>query len=118
MASEATGAALRALPGQWKQHLGYRPLLAESVTDPKSYSGTCYRPSNRETVGQSAGSHPLCLAVTRLACAEYIGSVVLRARTGVLAGPVCKADKTTIIRRCLEFRRELRGERETLNTPR
>jgi hypothetical protein len=55
LASQAMGAALRALPGQWKEHFGYRPLLAESFTDPESYAGTCYKASNWEAVGQSAG---------------------------------------------------------------
>lgn len=55
LASQAMGAALRALPEQWQQHFGYRPLLAESFTDPESYAGTCYKASNWEAVGQSAG---------------------------------------------------------------
>src|SRR5258708_40203711 len=29
LASQAMGAALRALPEQWQEHFGYRPLLAE-----------------------------------------------------------------------------------------
>ena len=55
LASQALGAALRALPEQWRQHFGYRPLLAESFTDPEAYSGTCYKASNWEAVGYSAG---------------------------------------------------------------
>lgn len=55
LASQAMGAALRALPEQWQQHFGYRPLLAESFTDPESHAGTCYKASNWEAVGQSAG---------------------------------------------------------------
>jgi hypothetical protein len=55
LASQAMGAALRALPGQWLERFGYRPLLAESFTDPEAYAGTCYRASNWEAVGQSAG---------------------------------------------------------------
>lgn len=55
LASQAMGAALRALPEQWKQQFGYRPLLAESFTDPESYAGTCYKASNWEAVGHSAG---------------------------------------------------------------
>ena len=34
-ASPARGAALRELPAQWRERFGYRPLLAESFTDPK-----------------------------------------------------------------------------------
>ena len=49
------GAALRALPEQWRAGFGYRPLLAESFTDPESHAGTCYKASNWEPVGHSAG---------------------------------------------------------------
>jgi hypothetical protein len=55
LASQTMGAALRALPGQWEEHFGYRPLLAESFTDPEAYAGTCYKASNWEAVGMSAG---------------------------------------------------------------
>jgi hypothetical protein len=55
LASQAMGAALRALPEQWRQRFGYRPLLAESFTDPEAYAGTCYKASNWEAVGYSAG---------------------------------------------------------------
>ena len=55
LASQTMGAALRALPGHWHEHFGYRPLLAESFTDPDSHPGTCYKSSNWEPVGFSAG---------------------------------------------------------------
>src|SRR5579872_2828613 len=55
LASQALAAALRALPGQWKEQFGYRPLLAESFTDPEAYAGTCYKASNWQAVGWSAG---------------------------------------------------------------
>ena len=55
LASQAMGAALRTLPEQWQEHFGYRPLLAESFTDPEAYAGTCYKASNWEAVGRSAG---------------------------------------------------------------
>jgi hypothetical protein len=55
LASQALAAALRALPGQWLERFGYRPLLAESFTDPETYAGTCYKASNWEPVGFSAG---------------------------------------------------------------
>jgi hypothetical protein len=55
LASQAMGAALRALAGQWQEQFGYRPLLAESFTDPEAYAGTCYKASNWEPVGFSAG---------------------------------------------------------------
>lgn len=55
LASQSMGAALRALPEQWREHFGYRPLLAESFTDPEAYAGTAYKASNWEAVGWSAG---------------------------------------------------------------
>jgi hypothetical protein len=55
LASQALGAALRALPQQWQERFGYRPLLAESFTDPEAYAGTCYKATNWEPVGMSAG---------------------------------------------------------------
>ena len=55
LASQCLAAALRALPEQWRQRFGYRPLLAESFTDPEAYAGTCYKASNWEAVGFSAG---------------------------------------------------------------
>jgi len=55
LASQTMGAALRQLPAQWQQSFGYRPLLAESFTDPEAYAGTCYKASNWQPVGTSAG---------------------------------------------------------------
>lgn len=55
LASQALAAALRALPAQWLEHFGYRPLLAETFTDPEAYAGTCYKASNWEPVGFSEG---------------------------------------------------------------
>lgn len=55
LASQTLAAALRALPGQWLETFGYRPLLAESFTDPEAYEGTCYKASNWQPVGFSAG---------------------------------------------------------------
>jgi hypothetical protein len=55
LASQVLGVALRALPEQWQTGFGYVPLLAESFTDPEAYAGTCYKASNWEPVGWSAG---------------------------------------------------------------
>jgi len=55
LASQTLAAALRALPEHWQRSFGYRPLLAESFTDPEAYAGTCYKASNWEPVGFSAG---------------------------------------------------------------
>lgn len=55
LASQALAAACRALPEQWQQRFGYRPLIAESFTDLEAYAGTCYKASGWEPVGFSAG---------------------------------------------------------------
>ena len=55
LASQALAAAMRALPDQWRQQFGCRPLLAESFTDPEAYCGACCKASNWEAVGWSAG---------------------------------------------------------------
>jgi hypothetical protein len=55
LASQTMGAALRALPAHWQESFHYTPLLAESFTDPEAYAGTCYKASNWEPVGFSAG---------------------------------------------------------------
>ena len=55
LASQSMGAALRMLTDHWREAFGYRPLLAESFTDPESYAGTCYKASNWEAVGLSEG---------------------------------------------------------------
>lgn len=55
LASQALAAACRALPGQWEERFGYRPLIAESFTDPESYAGTCYKACGWEPVGMSKG---------------------------------------------------------------
>src|SRR5260370_32815908 len=53
LASQAMAAALRVLRSQWEDGFGYRPLLAETFTDPDAYAGTCYKASNWEPVGWS-----------------------------------------------------------------
>lgn len=55
LASMAMGAALRALPAQWREAFGYRPLLAESFTDPESHAGTTYKATNWQAMGTTAG---------------------------------------------------------------
>jgi hypothetical protein len=56
LASQALAAACRRLPGQWQERFGYRPLIAESFTDPEAYAGTCYKASGWEPVGMSKGN--------------------------------------------------------------
>lgn len=55
LASQALAAALRVLPAQWRERFGYAPVLAETFTDPESYAGTCYKASNWQALGSSAG---------------------------------------------------------------
>jgi len=55
LASQVLGAALRVLRQHWQERFGYRPLLAETFTDLEAYQGTCYKASNWEPVGFSAG---------------------------------------------------------------
>ena len=56
LASQALGAACRALPAQWQERFGYRVLLAETFTDPESYAGTSYKASGWEPVGSPCRS--------------------------------------------------------------
>jgi len=56
LASKALAAALRALPEQWEQLHGYRPLMAETFTDPERFEGTCYKAANWQPLGKSAGN--------------------------------------------------------------
>jgi len=53
LASQMLGAAVRDLPSQWEELYGYRPLLAETFTDPESHAGTCYKAAGWEPVGMS-----------------------------------------------------------------
>jgi hypothetical protein len=55
LASQCLAAALRALPAQWEAQYSYRPVLAESFTDPESHAGTCYKASGWTAVGMSKG---------------------------------------------------------------
>ena len=42
LASQCLGLALRELPARWHAEHGYRPLMAESFSDPESHHGTVY----------------------------------------------------------------------------
>jgi hypothetical protein len=55
LASKAMGAALRALPTQWREVAGFTPLLAEAFTDLESYHGTSYKASNWIPLGFTKG---------------------------------------------------------------
>lgn len=55
LATRCMGLALRALPGHFEQKYGYRPLLAESFSDPQIHEGTIYKASNWTPLGFSKG---------------------------------------------------------------
>lgn len=55
LASKALASALRALPDQWEEAFGYRPLLAETFTDIEKFRGTCYKACGWIEAGESQG---------------------------------------------------------------
>ncbi len=55
LASKALASALRALPSQWEERFGYRPLLAETFTDIERFRGTCYKACGWIEAGESKG---------------------------------------------------------------
>jgi len=55
LASQCLGAGLRELTGQWAAQHGYRPLLAESFSDPESHAGTVYKATNWAPAGLTKG---------------------------------------------------------------
>jgi hypothetical protein len=57
--SALLAAAARDLPAQWEEVFAYRPLLAETFTDPETHEGTCYKAAGWQPVGlsRSEGKH-------------------------------------------------------------
>ncbi len=55
LASQCLGLALRELPARWHAEHGYRPLLAESFSDPESHRGTVYKVTNWTCAGDTKG---------------------------------------------------------------
>ena len=55
LASQCLGAGLRELADQWINQHGYRPLLAESFSDPESHAGTVYKATNWMQAGLTKG---------------------------------------------------------------
>jgi len=55
LASKSLALAIKALPEQWEQAHGYKPLLAETFSDIEQYEGTCYKISNWIACGQTKG---------------------------------------------------------------
>ena len=55
LASQSLGLALRELPAAWHAEHGYRPLMAESFSDPESHHGTVYKVTNWTCAGDTKG---------------------------------------------------------------
>lgn len=55
LATRCMGLALRELPGHFEEKYGYRPLLAESFSDPLLHEGTIYKASNWTPLGFTKG---------------------------------------------------------------
>jgi hypothetical protein len=55
LASQCLGLALRNLCPAWRNEHGYRPLLAESFSDPESHAGTVYKATNWTQAGNTKG---------------------------------------------------------------
>jgi Domain of unknown function (DUF4338) len=55
LASQCLGLALRGLCAAWSCEHGYRPLLAESFSDPESHAGTVYKATNWTCAGDTKG---------------------------------------------------------------
>jgi hypothetical protein len=53
LASQCLGLGLRELPAQWLDQHGYRPLMAESFSDPESHAGTGYKATNWTYAGDT-----------------------------------------------------------------
>jgi len=54
--SAVLAASARDLPAQWEEVFEYRPLLAETFTDPETHAGTCYKAAGWEAAGFSSGA--------------------------------------------------------------
>lgn len=55
LASRSLGLALKALPQDWENRYGYRPLMAETFTDIEQFEGTCYKATNWKALGLTKG---------------------------------------------------------------
>lgn len=55
LATRCMGLALRQIPVHFEEKYGFRPLLAESFSDPQHHEGTIYKASNWTALGFSKG---------------------------------------------------------------
>lgn len=90
LASHILGQIARRIAKDWQEQWNYSPLLMETFVDPLRYSGTCYKASNWEYLGQTTGEglvrvgkaysttpklifvKPLAKNVRKLLCTEYL----------------------------------------------
>lgn len=56
LASQILGACLRRLRDDWHAGFGYKPMIAETFVDPHYARGTCYKATNWQPLGFTAGS--------------------------------------------------------------
>lgn len=55
LASKILSHCARKLPLDWEKRYGYRPLLLETLVDPRRFRGTCYRAANWIFLGRTQG---------------------------------------------------------------
>jgi hypothetical protein len=55
LASHVLGLAARTVATDWQDRYGYTPVLLESFVDESAHAGTCYRASNWQRLGETAG---------------------------------------------------------------
>jgi len=55
LASAALAVAIRAVPEDWQNIYGYRPVLLETLVDAGRYAGTCYKAANWICAGETTG---------------------------------------------------------------
>ena len=55
LASKALSLSTKSISEHWEERFGYRPLLAETFTDPEQFHGTCYKAANWEPLGFTQG---------------------------------------------------------------
>lgn len=53
LASKALSLSLSRLVKDWMERYAYAPVLAETLVDPRRFTGTCYRAANWQPVGQT-----------------------------------------------------------------
>ncbi len=55
LASKALSLSTNSISQHWEERFGYRPLLAETFTDPEQFHGTCYNAANWQPLGFTKG---------------------------------------------------------------